>query len=270
MSLAMNDQAREALGKVIGTAICNTPRSCELFIRQACGPFPEESQALIAALRQGVTDDLFEYQPERREWDEFSTSLRSRLQSNAGLGETEGSWAVDSWARVLGKHPENWQPSSSHLPRPMSEDDFKNKPGSDRALKAVMTTIVALGGGIGGALGAVLVPAATLLTSAYVEMPMMSSPVRHSSPNSVWVIVIIVLFVLGLIGSIGGAIGGALGWLHGRGDQGHWTAFSTACGGAFASGALGSYFCGIFGSFFGAALGAFGAATHSARRGGYS
>jgi hypothetical protein len=150
----------------------------------------------------------------------------------------------------------------------MPEDD--EKPKSNRALKTVMMAIVALGGGIGGALGAVLVPAAMLLTSAYVQMPLMSAPVRHNSPESVWIIVVIVLFVLGIIGSIGGAAGAALGWLHGRGDQGHWTAFSTACGGAFASGALGSYFCGIFGSFFGAAIGAFGAATHSARRGGYA
>jgi hypothetical protein len=265
----MNDQAREALGQVIdtyGPAICNTPRSCELFIRQACGPYPEESQALIAALRQGVTDDLFEYQPQHRAWDEFSGSLRSRLQSNAGLGETEGGWAIDSWARVLGKHPENWKPRAA-ISRPLPHEE--PKPVSDGALKAVMTGIVALGGGIGGALGAVLVPAATLLTSAYWQVPMMNTTVRHSSPTSVWINVIIALLVLAIIGFIGGAIGGALGWLHGRGDQGHWTGFSTACGAAFASGALGSYFCGIFGSFFGSLVAAFGAGTHAARRGGY-
>jgi hypothetical protein len=267
----MNDQAREALGQVIGTygtAICNTPRSCELFIRQACGPYPEESQALIAALRQGVTDDLFDYQPDRRAWDEFSSSLRSRLQSNAGIGESEGTWAIDSWARVLGKHPENWKPSAVASPRPHRHEEEKS--AAEGTLKAVMTGIVALGGGIGGALGAVLVPAATLVTSAYWQVPMMNTTVRHSSPTSVWIIVIIVLLVFAIIGFIGGAIGGALGWLHGRGDRGHWTAFSTACGGAFASGALGCYFCGIFGSFFSSMLGAFGAANHSARRGGYA
>ncbi len=268
----MNDQAREALGHVIGTygpAICNTPRSCELFIRQACGPYPEESQVLIAALRQGVTDDLFEYQPDRRPWDEFASSLRSRLKSNAGLGESEGTWAVDSWARVLGKHPENWQPSLHPSRREIFYDEPKEVKTSG-SVKAAMTAIVALGGGIGGALGGVIVPAATLLTSAYVQMPFMSQGVRHNSPESIWIIVIIVLLVLAVIGFIGGAIGGALGWLHGRGDQGHWTGFSTACGGAFASGALGSYFCGIFGSFFGSLFAAFGAATHSARRGGYT
>jgi len=269
----MNDQAREALGQVIGTygtAICNTPRSCELFIRQACGPYPEESQALIAALRQGVPEDLFDYQPGGRSWDEFAGSLRSRLQSKAGLSEPDGTWAIDSWARVLGKHPENWQPNTTPLPRPMSEDEFAIKPGTQRAVKAVKMAIVALGGGIGGALGGILVPGSSLITSAYVQMPMMTQTVHRSSPSSVWVIVIVVLCVLGLIGAIGGAAGAALGWLHGRGEQGHWTAFSTSLGGAFASGALGSYFCGIFGSFFGSAFAAFGAATHSARRGGYA
>jgi hypothetical protein len=266
----MNDQAREALGSVIGTygpAICNTPRSCELFIRQACGPFPDESNALIAALRQGVTDDLFGYQPAQRPWDEFATNLRSRLQSSAGLGESEGTWAVDTWARVLGKHPENWKPSAAAIGPPTDYEEPKASPG---ALRAVMTVIVGLGGGIGGAVGSVLLPGTSLITSAYAQLPLMSSPVRSSSPSSVWLIVAIVLLVLGLIGFVGGAAGAALGWLHGRGDRGHWTAFSTACGGAFASSALGSYFCGIFGSFFGAAVGAFGAATHSARRGGYA
>ena len=144
------------------------------------------------------------------------------------------------------------------------------KPGTERAVKVVMALIVTAGGTIGGAAGTVLVPGTLLLTSAYAKIPLMSQPVRHGAPMNVWLVVLLMLTILGSIGAVGGALGGGLGWLHGKGDRGHWTAFSTACGGAFASAALGSYFCGIFGSFFGSFLGAFGAATTSARRGGYA
>jgi hypothetical protein len=269
----MNDEARVALGHVVkryGPAICNTPRSCELFIRQACGPFPDESRVLIAALRQGVTDDLFGYQPTQKPWDEFTNGLRTRLQSGAGLAESEGDWAVDTWARVLGRHPENWKEIPMPVRPPSKIEDTENKPKENRAVKTAMAIIVAIGGGLGGAMGAALVPGTLLITSAYAKLPIFNTSVRSGAPTSVWLLVALALFILGSIGFVGGAAGAALGWLHGRGDQGHWTAFTTACGGAFASSALGSYFCGIFGSFFGAALGAFGAATHSARRGGYA
>ena len=113
----MNDQAREALGQVIrtyGPTICNTPRSCEMFIRQACGSYPDESKAHIEALRQGVTDDLGRYKPADRPWDEFAGQLRGRLKAKAGLGEVEGGWAVETWApcwagtRTAGRPRPRW------------------------------------------------------------------------------------------------------------------------------------------------------------------
>src|SRR5205807_111370 len=131
----------------------------------------------------------------------------------------------------------------------------------DRAVKVIMTAIVGLGGGIGGFLGTTMVPGAILITSAAVDMPFFKMAMRTSGARQIWLVVALVLLVLGSIGFMAGLIGGAGGWLFGRGDRGHWNAFLSACGGAFVSSALGSYFAGIPGGAIGSLLGSFGAAT---------
>lgn len=265
----MNDQAREELRKVIrtyGAGICNTPRSCEMFIRQACGAYPDESRALIEALRQGVTVELQGYKPAERPWEEFAGQLQGRLKRN-GLAAEEGSWAVEVWARVLGRHPETYVAPPEFKPIVTPTDPSKVQ-GPDRAVKIVMTTIVGLGGGLGGFFGSTMVPGAILLTSAALDMPYMRMAMRQAGVQRVWLVVILVLVILGSIGFIAGAVGGAGGWLFGRGDRGHWNGFLSACGGAFVSSALGSYFAGLPGSGLGSFLGSFGASMTTASRGG--
>jgi hypothetical protein len=263
----MNEQASEALGRVIrnyGPAICNTPRSCEMFIRQECGAYPDESKALIEALRQGVTADLLTYRPGESPWDGFADQLRTRLRSRSGLGETEGAWAVDTWARALGRHPE------TQADAPLVQSAVPLKPGATaRQLKIAMTAVVTSGGALGTALGTILIPGALLITEASVKMPMMSQRITSSSRFDVWTMVILVLLFLAAIGGLAGAIGSALGWIYGRGESGHWQAFGTSFGAGFASAALGYWFCGIFGSCLGGLISTFGASTTTARRGGF-
>lgn len=263
----MNDLASSALGRVItayGPAICHTPRSAEMFIRQECGPYPDESKALIEALRQGVPEELLKYQPANSPWDSFSAKLQSRLRSSSGIGESEGAWAVDAWARVLGRHPETFVAAPEVKPVEMNQ----LRPATERQLKVAMTTVVGVGGMLGGGLGAVMVPAALLLTVASATIPLMSQPVRSTSSNEIWIAVTLVLLLIAAVGGLAGGLGAALGWLHGKGDRGHWAAFSTAFGGGFFAAALGSYFAGLIGCLVGAFIGAFGAATTTARRGG--
>jgi hypothetical protein len=234
-----------------------------MFIRQECGPYPDESHALLEALRGGVTADLMRYKPAELEWEPFAARLQGQLQSR-GVGAAEGAWAVDAWARALGRHPEAYVEAPAV--KPVEWNTIK--PASDRQLKIAMTAVVAAGGGLGSALGAVLVPAALLLTTAAVDLPLIDQPVRSNMKGAIWTIIILVLILLGVTGFIAGAIGGAVGWLFGKGDRGHWMGFSTAFGAGFTSAALGSYFCGIFGSSIGGLLGSFCAATTTARRGG--
>lgn len=264
----MNDQAREALGRVLrnyGPSICNTPRSCEMFIRQECGAYPSESKLLIEALRQGVTADLLSYQPTESPWDPFADVLRTRLQTRSGIGASEGAWAVEAWAKALGRHPETFV--EAPMVEPAKGSVFKAAtPGQ---LKIAMTAVVACGGALGSALGSIMIPAALLITTVSTKIPLISQPVRSSSRSEVWVSVILILILIASISGTAGAIGAALGWLYGKGDRGHWTGFGTAFGAGFASAAIGYRLGGILGSSFAAFLSTFGAATTTARRGGY-
>jgi len=263
----MNDHAREALSRVISTygpSICHTPRSAEMFVLQECGAFPQESRALVEALRLGVAEDLLGYKLDQP-WQPMADGLCHRLQSRARLSAADSAWTVDAWARVLARHPDMWKaaPSVLAVSRYVPKDNV-----NESTLRAAMTGIVAVGGGLGGAVGAAMVPAVLMITSAAYKFPIMADSMRGSKPN-VWMFVALALLVIGLIGGIGSALGAALGWMYGKGDAAPWTGFSTAFGAAFTATAIGGYFCGIAGWFFCGFFSAFGAATAVARRGGY-
>ena len=264
----MNDEARNALSKVLrkyGNGICNTPRSCEMFIRQECGAYPDESHALIEALKHGVTSELMAYEPANAPWEAFSDGLRSRLQKGSKLSAPEGIWAVDTWARALGRHPDVFVPAAPVIQQPAWA---AGTPATDRQLTIITTVIVSIGGALGSALGAILIPAALLLTMASTKVPLITQPVRSTARSEVWVSVILVLIMIAAIGAVAGAVGAAVGWIYGKGDRGHWTAFATSFGGGFASSALGSWVWPIVGSFVGGLVGSFTAATTTARCGG--
>jgi hypothetical protein len=267
----MNDQARDALGRLIqnyGQSICHTPRSCELFLRKECSSYPEESRVLIEALRGGVATELLRYQPDERPWQEFFGDLRTELHKRSGLKESEGSWAIDAWARALGRHPEAWVPTPEVMA--LARQPIVVQPGVSRGtLVAATTFIVGTGGALGGALGAMLVPAAVLLTQTLADMPIMKETLRRTSSKDVWMIVILILAIVGAIGGVGGGLGAALGWLHGKGDMRPWRGFTVALGATFTTTAISGYFCGIFGWFFGALASSFSSSRACASRGGY-
>lgn len=261
----MNDAARDALHRVIqnyGPSIGLTPRSCEMFVRQETADFPQESNLLVAGLRHGVTESLLQYRP-TDPWDPVAGELQQRLYKQAGLSPEEGEWVVDAWARALGRHPE--AAAVADEVRPIVEPSVKTV--SAGTIDAAMTLIVTAGGGLGGALGSMLVPGILLVTSAATAMPHTEYLGRGTEK---WLVVAIALLIYAVIGGTGGAIGAALGWRYGKGDTRPWTGFSAAFGAAFTSSALAGWFCGIFGWFFGSLFGAFGAATTCARRSGWN
>jgi hypothetical protein len=261
----MNDQARVALSRILhtyGPSICQMPHSAELFVRKECSPYPNESRVLVEALRHGVTTELASYNPADKPWEAFSTDLGQRLQKRAGLNEVEGTWAVDAWARALGRHPEAW--ADAPVVTAPAEPTM-----SMGAIKFIMLAIASGGGAAGGALGAVILPAALLLTTTAREISMFQSVLGGVSRQDIWKIITIALLVISAIGAVGGGLGAAIGWWHGRGDRNPWSAALAAFGGAFISAAITGRFLGIFGWFFGSLFGAFGAARTAASRGGY-
>ena len=229
-------------------------RNAELFRRNR--------RLLVEALRQGVASELLGYKPDQQ-WPQLADSLRGRMQSRAGVGATEDAWAVETWARVLGRHPDSWEDAPEVL---AANPTASGGTVSASTLRHVMTMIAALGGGLGGGIGAAIVPGVLLATSVAYKMPILpqSGPIKN-----VWVMVVFAMMLIGMIGAFGGGLGAALGWRYGKGDRAPWTAFSAAFGAAFTAAALGGYFCSIFGWLFFSFIAGFGAATTVARRGGY-
>lgn len=264
----MNDQARLALGRVIhayGPSICRMPKSAEMLVRKECAPYPNESRVLIEALRNGVTEELTKYKPTDKPWADFSGSLQKSLQSRAGLNETEGTWAVDAWARALGRHPEGWVDAPEVKAAPADDNTL-----SMTAIRRIMLVIAASGGAAGGALGAVILPATLLLLITSREISYFQEGLVGVSRGDIWKAIAVILLIVSAVGATGGGIGAAVGWWHGRGDRNPWSGFMAAFGGAFLSAAIFGRVFGIVGAFFGALFAAFGAARTAAARGGYT
>lgn len=261
----MNDEARAALQEVIqhyGPGIHQVPRSCELLIQQACRPFPQESQVLIEALRDGVPADLDQFRPEEESWEAVAEALAHRL-SRRGMAADEGRWAVETWAKALSRHPESFaepQPENwtATAPAPLPATDA----GADRLLRL----LVASGGGaLGGFLGAAAFPTSILLNEIAMRMPHVLTIKRALSMRDVGTAAALVWLLFALGGAVFGAIGAAVGWSRPRRKHRGYAVFLAGGVGAFVASLIGAFVAGIFGGSFGAFLGALGVSLTWAR-----
>jgi hypothetical protein len=100
----MNDIPCEKLKYILtqyGRAICDDPRRCEGMLRDLCPEHKREVNVLMAALREGVAEDLMTMSAAAPEELVFAR-LRKRLYDNLGIAENFAHWAVESWALALG------------------------------------------------------------------------------------------------------------------------------------------------------------------------
>ena len=104
----MDQQVLSKLRELVhrhGREFCTDPHRCEQLLRQAMGDMPREVNLLLAAVRQGVAQEVLEY-------DDESTvlllidPLAQRLVDKLALTPSAAAWAVESWAialRVVGR-----------------------------------------------------------------------------------------------------------------------------------------------------------------------
>lgn len=258
----MNNTARARLGdfiKAYGPSVCNTPTMCQIMLNQYCGPYPAEMQALNLALTSGAVDRLMKTRS-GEPWEQTSEPLVKQLVVS-GMAEADAHWAVESWARALGKHPEGMRAAPEQVITAMSEPE---KPPIDEnvvAKAASYTLLVAGSGAAGGALGAMAVMLALgLMVSATADMTR-----KAEVSQAVNTFVVFAVIIQGFLGAMGGGIGGAAGWLLGKGGgRRPWKAVTGSFSGAFLAAAIGGRFGGIFGVFFGSLFASFGAALTGA------
>lgn len=263
----MNDAACVALQELIrryGPGIHQVPRSCELLIQQACGTFQQESKLLIEALRDGVPDDLNQYCPEEESWEAVAEALSHRL-SRRGMPANEGRWAVETWARALSRHPENFAETQTDAwASPTPADGHTVADGADRILRL----LVASGGGaFGGFLGAAVVPTWILLNEVAMRVPYVLTVKRAFSMREIGVAAVFVCLLFAIGGALFGAMGAALGWINASGRRARYAVFLSSGVGAFLVSLIGASIADIVGSSVGAFLGALGTSLFWARSG---
>ena len=94
----MNDPARDALEYVLadyGVSILDTPRSLATILHKHARLFPQDVDALLAAVNNGVTTQIRtnpQYDP---------ASLARVLVQCAKLSPGKAIWAVNTWCHVL-------------------------------------------------------------------------------------------------------------------------------------------------------------------------
>lgn len=212
----MNDQARQSLCKLIGqygSTLANTPRSCEMFVRQSCSAYPAEMNQFVQALQNGVVSQLARLPPGQA-WDKASEPLVQQMCKGSGLGEPEARWTVDSWALALGKHPS--VASTDDKPRrPVWEPDAEQTRAQSGGV-AKLASMGAIGGALGGFVGMAFIGA--LFTMLVVGGTILLEEVEaleefgvKASSEEVTKMMIILVIAAGLISALCGAIGGGAG-----------------------------------------------------------
>jgi hypothetical protein len=255
----MNNLARTKLAEIVtsyGRTVCNTPRTCEIFLQQQCEDLPAERQLLAEALRRGTVSRLLEAKDQP--YAAIAGSLVNELVGDAGVSADDARWAVDSWALALGKHP-------STAPPPVPVVAAALMPEEEEPHCAVTSSkvwpplIVALGGGIGAVFASLVF---TFLVYTLISDPRGRTGMRADA------IAMMAGLLMAVAGAIGGTLGGGVGWLLIQAqtlptrsiDTARWRlarGFLAALGGAFGGVLLGGWFGGVLGMAMGGLTGGF-------------
>jgi len=131
----MHDLPRQKLRELIaeyGLSLCDDPRRVEAMLKDLCGQHKREIFVLVSAMKERVVEDLRNSQATAPN-SILLPRLAKRLHDNQGMVEEVATWAVESWAWVLGflKNP------TSNVTAPCGEctPDIQND--STSALKEV-------------------------------------------------------------------------------------------------------------------------------------
>jgi len=222
----MNYEARDKLKKFIatyGAAVCNTPRSCEMFLLTQLADYPDERKVLIEALRQGAVAKLIAKEG-GRSWDSLSGELVEQLRSAGGLSDDEASFAINSWGMALGKHPDSVSIRNEPAPPPPPDLDPTMQADARTKLTAFLP-IVAGGGALGSAIGAGAIGLVLLLfVSVFSDMEakLAKSKTKSGSVQSAELGAVAYILVSTAICFAGGGVGSALGWVIGKGTTNPW------------------------------------------------
>jgi Leucine-rich repeat (LRR) protein len=125
----MHDLPRQKLTEIVakyGRGLCDDPRRCEALLRDFCGQYRAEINALVCAIKERVAVDLMAAD-DALPHEVLLVRLAKRLCDHLALSQEAARWAVESWALALGViSAEELQRLSSPPPTPAEQE-----PGSE-------------------------------------------------------------------------------------------------------------------------------------------
>jgi len=100
----MDDRVREILKErvLLDKSLCNNFQKCRGILADLCPGANKEINVLIQAMKQGVVKEIGNVS-KGIPIDILLNRLIKKLEDNIGLSTEASSWAVESWAIVLGK-----------------------------------------------------------------------------------------------------------------------------------------------------------------------
>ncbi len=228
----MNDSVSQTLKQLVaqyGNDLCTNRQKLEGLLRDLCGQHRREVNVLVAAVREGVAEQLLN--ASGKAVDPFlADRLVQRLQEEAGMQHGFAVWGVTAWAEALGKELSK---KSASAPSQMIEIQCPNcgKTGKVPAEK--------IGQQVRCSCGHVFVAQPVSKVENRIEGQVRTSPpppapqVKTVEYAGFWrraaaaIIDTVILWVIGSIG--GGVVGAIIGGMMGASGASRESIFST-CG----------------------------------------
>jgi hypothetical protein len=120
----MDNLPRQKLREIVteyGRSLCDDPKRCEALLRDYCGEYKREIDALVSALTGGVAAELISSQ-DRVPAELVLARLTNRLKDSLAFSDESARWAVESWAMALGVISRPGRPATSLMPTRPGED----------------------------------------------------------------------------------------------------------------------------------------------------
>jgi hypothetical protein len=242
----MSNPAVESLKNVLGQyglSVCQTPRMCEMMIRQSCHLPPAEVDALMAAVKTNVVTRLM------TKPGSDHAQLAALLSQEAHVAPATAKWAVESWAEAIGSAPARQGPQTwKDVDAP---DEFLREARRPVRLALIGLLLVGGTGLVAGALPGVVTGVGIQQRQPWALEIQQHS--RMSDEKSRLLDAWEFAAFYGVLGGFSGMIGASLGWMFGGYTRLSSGRVMGAMIGAFLSGADGAF----YGMVNGGAIGAF-------------
>ncbi|MBI3407838.1 MAG: hypothetical protein HY040_05720 [Planctomycetes bacterium] len=237
----MKEQARKELCDLIaeqGIGFCQLTTMAEISLKKQEAAHPQETQALIAILRLGVTAKL-----KTASMDERAAIAEQASKANQ-LSLELAQWAVDSWVNALERVVPPSTPAWQSVP-----DSRPHPEGSSYLHRSIVHLLVVTLAGAGGA----AMPGIQIGTAIHHDLTGQISAITSNWLGGENGLEFALLY--GSLGLVAGAVGAGVGWMVGGGQSETYMISGGTTLGRLGGAMVGAFLLARFGALVGLLLG---------------